>query len=161
MKMIKNIIFLLTLMLSGVVDCVATEPADIPPDGIDTNSVDVGEITDGEITDLRHSTCTLSLADNTKEDSYNYVEGAICPAAGGECTYSAIMKLNGEITILKQISSGENTSVFQNEDILLTVKQAPIAEPTEDEEGSDIKATIDIKTKSTERKFHMFGYCGV
>jgi hypothetical protein len=161
MKMIKNIIFLLTLMLSGIAGCAANEPATIPPDGIETNSLDIGEIADDEITDLRHFTCTLSLTDNKKEDSYNYVEGAICPAAGGECTYSAIMKLNGEITILKQISSEKNTSEYKSEDISLTVKQAPIAEPAEDEEGSDIKATIDIKTKNTERKFNMFGYCGV
>ncbi|HGH5979701.1 TPA: adhesin, partial [Kluyvera georgiana] len=80
---------------------------------------------------------------------------------GEECTYSAIMKLNGEITILKQISSGKNTSIFKNRDISVTVEQTPIAESTEDEEGSDIKAVIIIKTRNSEKKFNMLGYCGV
>ncbi|ECG9404693.1 adhesin, partial [Salmonella enterica] len=102
-KVLKYIGYILVLMLSGIVGCAATEPGNIPLDGLNTNSFDIGEITDGEITDdLRHSTCTLRLADNKKEDSYNYIEGAICPTGGEECTYSAIMKLNGNITILKQ-----------------------------------------------------------
>ncbi|MFV4870541.1 hypothetical protein ACNJOY_17100 [Citrobacter freundii] len=71
------------------------------------------------------------------------------------------MKLNGKITILKQISSGENISVFKNKDISVTVEQTPIAESTEDEEGSDIKAVIIIKTRNGEKKFNMLGYCGV
>lgn len=160
--MLKNIVFLLALMLSGIAGCVATEPSNIPLNDLNANNFDIGEITDGEITDdLRHSTCTLSLTDNKKKDSYNYIEGAICPVGGEECTYSAIMKLNGKITILKQISSGENTSVFKSKDISVTVEQSPIVGSTEDEEGSDIKAVIIIKTRNGERKFNMLGYCGV
>ncbi|EBG4356448.1 adhesin [Salmonella enterica subsp. enterica] len=160
--MLKNIVFLLALMLSGIAGCAVTEPSNIPLNDLNANNFDIGEITDGEITDdLRHSTCTLSLTDNKKKDSYNYIEGAICPVGGEECTYSAIMKLNGKITILKQISSGENTSIFKNKDISVTVKQSPIVGSTEDEEGSDIKAVIIIKTRNGERKFNMLGYCGV
>lgn len=164
--MLKYIGFILVLMLSGIVGCAATEPGNIPLDGLNTNSFDIGEITDGEITDgeitddLRHSTCTLRLADNKKEDSYNYIEGAICPADGEECTYSAIMKLNGNITILKQISSGENDSVYKNKDFSIFIKQIPVAEQNDDE-GSDIKATIVVKTKSDEKTLNMTGYCGV
>lgn len=164
--MLKYIGYILVLMLSGIVGCAATEPGNIPLDGLNTNSFDIGEITDGEITDgeitddLRHSTCTLRLADNKKEDSYNYIEGAICPAGGEECTYSAIMKLNGNITILKQISSGENDSVYKNKDFSIFIKQTPVAEQNDDE-GSDIKATIVIKTKSDENTLNMTGYCGV
>lgn len=146
-KVLKYIGFILVLMLSGIVGCAATEHGNIPLDGLNTNSFDIGEITDGEITDdLRHSTCTLRTADNKKEDSYNYIEGAICPAGGEECTYSAIMKLNGNITILKQISSGENDSVYKNKDFSIFIKQIPVAEQNDDE-GSDIKATIVVKTK--------------
>lgn len=159
--MLKYIGYILVLMLSGIVGCAATEPGNIPLDGLNTNSFDIGEITDGEITDdLRYSTCTLRLADNKKEDSYNYIEGAICPAGGEECTYSAIMKLNGNITILKQISSGENDSVYKNKDFSIFIKQTPVAEQNDDE-GSDIKATIVIKTKSDENTLNMTGYCGV
>ena len=104
MKMIKNILFILTMMLSVVVGCIATEPGSIPLDGLNNNSFDVGEIADNEIPDLKHSTCTLRLADNKKENFYNRVEGAICPVGGKECTQSAIMKLNGTLTTLKQIS---------------------------------------------------------
>ncbi|EAA5454204.1 TPA: adhesin [Salmonella enterica subsp. salamae] len=160
-KVLKYIGFILVLMLSGIVGCAATEPGNIPLDGLNTNSFDIGEITDGEITDdLRHSTCTLRLADNKKEDSYNYIEGTICPAGGEECTYSAIMKLNGNITILKQISSGENDSVYKNKDFSIFIKQTPVADQNDDE-GSDIKATIVIKTKSDEKTLNMTGYCGV
>ncbi|EMY3701116.1 adhesin [Salmonella enterica] len=160
--MLKNIVFLLALMLSGIAGCAATELGNILLNDLNANNFDIGEITDGEITDdLRHSTCTLSLTDNKKKDSYNYIEGAICPVGGEECTYSAIMKLNGKITILKQISSRENTSVFKSKDISVTVEQSPIVGSTEDEEGSDIKAVIIIKTRNGERKFNMLGYCGV
>lgn len=158
--MLKNIVFLVALMLSGVVGCVATEPGSIPLDGFNTKSFDVGEIADGEIADLRHSTCTLRLTDNKKEDSYNYIEGVICPVGGEECAYSAIMKLNGKITILKQISSGENNSVYKNNDISISIKQTPMTESNEDE-GNDVKATIVIKTKNGEKTLNMTGYCGV
>ncbi|MFV4870542.1 hypothetical protein ACNJOY_17105 [Citrobacter freundii] len=78
--MLKNIVFLLALMLSGIAGCAATEPGNILLNDLNANNFDIGEITDGEITDdLRHSTCTLSLADNKEKDSYNYIEGAICP----------------------------------------------------------------------------------
>lgn len=158
--MLKHIGFILVLMLSGIVGCVATEPGNIPLDGLNTTSFNVGEIADGEIADLRHSTCTLRLADNKKEDSYNYIEGAICPVGKDECTYSAIMKLNGNITVLKQISSGENDSVYKNKDFSIFIKQTPMAEQNDDE-GSDIKATIVIKTKNDEKTLNMTGYCGV
>lgn len=158
--MLKNIGFISALALYGVVGCVTAEPGNIPLDGLNTISFNVGEIADGEIADLRHSTCTLRLANNKKEDSYNYIEGAICPAGGEECTYFAIMKLNGNITILKQISSGENDSVYKNKDFSIFIKQTPVAEQNDDE-GSDIKATIVIKTKSDEKTLNMTGYCGV
>ncbi|EAU1246408.1 adhesin, partial [Salmonella enterica] len=61
-NVLKYIGFILVLMLSGIVGCAATEPGNIPLDGLNANSFDIGEITDGEITDdLRHSTCTLHL----------------------------------------------------------------------------------------------------
>lgn len=159
-KVLKHIGFILALMLSGVVGCVAAEPGNILLDGLNTISFNVGEIADGEIADLRHSTCTLRLADNKKEDSYNYIEGAICPVSGEECTYSAIMKLNGNITILKQISSNKNNSVYKNDDFSISIKQTPITE-SNDDEGSDVKATIVLKTKHGEKTFNMTGYCGV
>lgn len=159
--MLKNIVFLLALMLSGIAGCAATEPSNIPFDNLNTNSFDIGEITDGEITDdLSHSTCTLSLANNKEKDSYNYIEGAICPVGGRECTYSAIIKLNGKITILKQISSGKNSSLYKNNDISISITQTPMIEPNDDE-GSDVKATIILKTNHGEKTLTMTGYCGV
>ncbi len=159
--MLKNIVFLLALMLSGIAGCAATEPGNIPFDNLNTNSFDIGEITDGEITDdLSHTTCTLSLVDNKEKDSYNYIEGAICPVGGRECTYSSIIKLNGKITILKKISSVENNSVYKNNDLSLSITQTPMAEPNDDE-GNDVKATIVLKTKHGEKTFNMTGYCGV
>lgn len=159
--MFKNTILLLALMLSGIAGCAATEPGSLPLDNLNTNSFDIGEITDREITDdLSHSTCTLSLANNKGKDSYNYIEGAICPRGGVECTYSAIMKLNGKITILKQISSGENNSVYKNNDFSISIKQTPITE-TNDDEGNDVKATVVLKTKYGDKTLNMTGYCGV
>lgn len=158
--MLKNIILLLALMLSGITGCVATELGNIPLDSLNTTSFNVGEIADGEIVDLRHATCTLRLADNMKEGSYNYIEGAICPEGGKECAYTAIMKLNGNITILKQISSGENNSVYKNNVLSLSITQTPMTE-SNDDEGSDVKATIVLKTKHGEKTFNMTGYCGV
>ncbi len=159
--MLKNTVLLLALMLSGIAGCVATELGKTPLDNLNTNNFNIGKITDGEISDdLSHSTCTLSLADNKEKDSCNYIEGAICPVGGRECTYSAIIKLNGKITILKQISSGENNSVYKNNDLSLSITQTPMTEPNDDE-GSDVKATIVLKTKHGEKIFNMMGYCGV
>lgn len=145
MKMLKNILFILTLMLSGVVGCIATEPGSMPLDGLNNNSFDVGEIDDEEIPDLKHSTCTLRLADNKKENFYNYVEDTICPVGGKECTYSAIMKLDGNLTILKKTSSNNNTSVFQGGNIVITTLQNPLKNTAMDEEGYDTKVAIIIE----------------
>ena len=162
MKMIKKIVFILALMLSGVIGCLAIEPGNIALDGdLHTNSLVIGEIADEEITDdLRHSTCALRLADIKQKNSWNYIEGSICPADKEECTYSAIMKLNGKITILKQLSSGDNHSVYKNNDISITIKQTPLTE-SNDEEGSEVKATITIKVKDDEKALNMVGYFGV
>lgn len=158
--MLKNIGFISALVLSGIVGCVAAEPGNIPLDGLNTISFSVGEIADGEIADLRHSTCTLRLADNKKENSYNYIEGAICSVSGEECTYSAIMKLNGNIMILKQISSNKDKSIYKNNDFYISIKQTPITE-SNDDEGSDVKATIILKTNHGEKTLTMTGYCGI
>lgn len=160
MKMLKNIVFLLALLLSGVVDCVANIPARISLNVLN-NSLDIGEITDNDIAGLRHSTCTLRLTNNKKKDSYNYVEGAYCPVGEDECTYSAIMKLNGNITILKQKSSGKYGSVFKNNDITITTKQTPSKESIADDEGGDFIFNIIIKVKDSVQKVDMIGYCGV
>lgn len=159
--MLKNIVFLLALILASIAGCAATEPGNMPLDNINTNTFTIGEITDGEITDdLSHSTCTLRLADNKKEGSFNYIEGAICPTSGEECTYSAIMKLNGNITILKQISSNKNNSVYKNNVFSISIKQTPITE-TNDDEGNDVKATVVLKTKYGDKTLNMTGCCGV
>ncbi|HED5893986.1 TPA: adhesin, partial [Salmonella enterica] len=120
------------------------------------NSFDVDEIAG-----LPHPVCTLSLAENNEKYYYNYVEGGICPVGGESCTYSAIMKLNGKITILKQASLKNNTSVFKNDDISITTTQKPTKESEADEEGCDVDAVIIIKTKNSEIKLNMSGYCGI
>lgn len=159
--MLKNSVFLLALMLSGVVCCVAAQPGSTPVHDLKYNIFDVGEITDEEIADLRHSTCTMRLIDNKKEYSYNYIEGAICPVGENECTYSAIMKLNGNLTILKQMSSGKYGSVFNSDDITITTKQTPSKDSKVDEEGGNFTFNIIIKTKGSEQIIDMIGYCGV
>ncbi|MGZ0749338.1 hypothetical protein [Kluyvera sichuanensis] len=161
MTMIKNIVFLLALMLSGITCCAATEPDSLQLDNLNSNRFNIGKITDREITDnLSHSTCTLRLANNKGKDFYNYIEGAICPVGGRECTYSAIIKLNGKITILKQISSEKNSSLYKNNDISISITQTPMIEPNDDE-GSDVKAIIILKTNHGEKTLTMTGYCGV
>ena len=70
------------------------------------------------------------------------------------------MKLNGKITILKQISSGDNHSEYKSNDVSITIKKTPMTE-SNDDEGSDVKATIVIKIKDSEKTLNMVGYCGV
>ncbi|EBM0342836.1 adhesin, partial [Salmonella enterica] len=48
----------------------------------------------------------------------------------------------------------------KNKDFSIFIKQIPVAEQNDDE-GSDIKATIVVKTKSDEKTLNMTGYCGV
>lgn len=71
------------------------------------------------------------------------------------------MKLNGKITILKQVSSRENISSFQNGNISITTKQTPLTASNEDVEGYDVKAIITIRVRNEKKDLDMSGYCGV
>lgn len=116
-------------MLFGIVGCVVIESGNILLDGLNINSFDIGEIIDGEIIDdLRYFICILCLVDNKKEDFYNYIEGVICFVDGEECIYFVIMKLNGNIIILKQILLGENDLVYKNKDFFIFIKQILVVE---------------------------------
>ncbi len=155
-KMLKKIILFLALISSNFVACIAADSEKTLSHNLVVNSFDVDEIAG-----LPHPVCTLSLAENNDKYLYNYVEGGICPVGGENCPYSAIMKLNGKITILKQTSLKNNTSVFKNDDISITTTQKPNKESEADEEGSDVDAVIVIKTKNSEIKLNMSGYCGI
>ncbi|WMY74028.1 adhesin [Buttiauxella selenatireducens] len=153
-NMFKNIAIILGLMMSGTIFCNAENL-----DGISIESLVINSFNVDEINGLQHFVCTLSLVDNKKEGFDNYVEGDICPA-GKKCSYSAIMKLNGKITILEQVSSEKNISTFKNDDMTIISTQTPI-KGSGDDEGGDVNAVITIKTKNGEKKVNMSGYCGI
>lgn len=154
--MFKKIILFLTLISSGFVVCLAADSEKILSADPVVNNFDIDEVVG-----LPHPICTLSLAENNENHLYNYVEGGICPVGGESCPYSAIMKLNGKIAILKQISTNKNISVFENDEISIITTQSPVKGSAVDEEGSDVNASIVIKTKNREMKLNMSGYCGI
>ncbi|TGX75643.1 adhesin [Escherichia coli] len=158
--MMKKIILILTLVSNCVTVCAATESNWLSSDYVVMSSFHVEEVTN-----LAHPVCTLSLESNKDKDSYNYVEGGICPAGkptGKEtCAYSAIIELNHKIIIAKQVSSGKDTAIFKNKNVTIITKKIPINSEIIDDEGEDVNYSITIKTKGNENTLNMFGYCGI
>lgn len=156
----KKIILILSLVSNCVTVCAATESNWLSSDYVVMSSFHVEEVTN-----LAHPVCTLSLESNKDKDSYNYVEGGICPAGkptGKEtCAYSAIIELNHKIIIAKEVSSGKDTAIFKNKDVTIITKKMSINSKTKDDEGEDVNYSITIKTKGNENTTNMFGYCGI
>lgn len=152
--MLKNIAIILGLTISGVIPCVAADPVRISSENLAINSFDVDQVAN-----LAYPVCSLNQAGNHKEGIYNYAEGDICPGSG-ECTYSAIMNLNGKLTILKLISSDNDAEVFKNNNMTIIAKYTFINKEQDREDG-DVNAVITIKTKNGEKQLHMSGYCGI
>lgn len=156
----KKIILILTLVSSCVTVCAATKSNWLSSDYVVMSSFHVEEVTN-----LAHPVCTLSLETNKDKDSYNYVEGGICPAVkptGKEtCAYSAIIELNHKIIIAKQVSSGKDTAIYKNKDVTIITKKMSINSEIMDDEGEDVNYSITIKTKGSESTQNMFGYCGI
>ena len=92
---------------------------------------------------------------------FDYVEGDICPVGSGACTYSAIIKLNGKMLTLKRIQSDKTTSTFKNNDISITTIQSSLQKSNMEEEGNDVKLSITIRARNSEKKFDLSGYCGI
>lgn len=157
--MFKNIAFFFVLILSGIAACVAEKSGNTALNSIVTEDFDARLITD-----LAYPVCTWNLEDNKKENFYHFVEGEICPASGEPCTYSGIMKLDGKIAVLKQISSDSGISVFKNNNATITTKLAPINNPKIDlgnEEESYFSAVVVVQTKHGEKKLEMTGFCSI
>lgn len=151
-----SIMISLFIILSGIGSCSATESEVIPSENFHITGFSLEEIED-----LGHPVCTLSLKNNHAEDVYYYVEGSICPAGLGGCTSVAVIKLNDQITMVKQLSADEKTSVFNDETLSVIATHTPVETSTMDEEGNVVDSIIIIKTKNSEKHFKMSGYCGV
>ncbi|HAU4368098.1 TPA: adhesin [Citrobacter amalonaticus] len=154
--MLKSIVFLAVLMSSSVLFCIAAERSNLHSDALFTDSFKVNEIAD-----LGHPVCTLTQSNNTSEELFDYVEGDICPVGSGACTYSAIIKLNGKMLTLKRIQSDKTTSTFKNNDISITTIQSSLQKSNMEEEGNDVKLSITIRARNSEKKFYLSGYCGI
>lgn len=157
--MFKNIVLFFVLMSSGISVCAATDTDTISRSSIITESFDARVIAD-----LAYPVCTWNLEDNRNENFYHFVEGEICPAGGEQCTYSGIMKLDGKIAVLKQVSSDSGISVFKNNNATITTKLTPIKNPKIDldnEEESYFSAVVVIQTKHGEKKLEMTGFCSI
>jgi len=154
--MLKNIGLFVTVFVLAPFYCIANEPEVNSLDNLIVNSFKVDEIPD-----LGHPVCTLSLYDNKKDDYYNYVEGSICPVGGEICKYSAIMKINNKINIVKEVPSDKSGIRFQNSQFYIFSKHTPVKESEMDPEETNVKSIISINIKSGVKKLNMAGYCGV
>jgi hypothetical protein len=155
-NMFKYIVFFVSMTAYTPFYCIAAESVVTSLNDLTVNSFEVSEIPD-----LGHPVCTLSLSDNKKDDFYNYVEGSICPAGGGSCTYSAIMKINNNLTILKKISSNKNSETFQNPQFSIISIHTSASESEVDSEGTNVEYAIFISINNNIRKLDMNGYCGI
>ncbi|CAM7717398.1 adhesin [Lelliottia nimipressuralis] len=154
--MFKNIVIFVILFVLTPFYCSANEPEVNSLDNLIVNSFKVDEIPD-----LGHPVCTLSLYDNKKDDYYNYVEGSICPVGGEICKYSAIMKINNKINILKEVPSDKNGITFQSSQFYIISKHTEVKESEMNPEGTNIESIISINIKNRIKKFNMTGYCGI
>lgn len=154
--MFKNIVIFVILFVLTPFYCSANEPEVNSLDNLIVNSFKVDEIPD-----LGHPVCTLSLYDNKKDDYYNYVEGSICPVGGEICKYSAIMKINNKINILKEVPSDKNGITFQSSQFYIISKHTEVKESEINPEGTNIESIISINIKNRVKKFNMTGYCGI
>lgn len=154
--MVKNITFILALMSAGLLSSVAATP-----DSISQKNLTLNRFSDNEIADMPHAVCYLDTVNHEKSNLIYYAEGDICPALGEKCKYSAVMKLNGKLTILKQVASTEDTTTYKNEAFTVFTKRTLIHNAAMDDEGSDVKYNLVIKTKNSEVNVDMFGYCGI
>jgi len=154
--MLKNIGLFVTMFVLAPFYCIANEPEVNSLDDLIVNSFKVDEIPD-----LGHPVCSLSLYDNKKDDYYNYVEGSICPVGGEICKYSAIMKINNKINILKEVPSDKNGITFQNSQFYIISKHTEVKESEMNPEGTNIESIISINIKNRVKKFNMTGYCGI
>lgn len=155
-NMLKNIVFLAALMSSSIFACIAAERSSLYADALFIDSFKVDEIAD-----LGHPVCTLTQSNNTSEELFDYVEGDICPVGVGACTYSASIKLNGKMLTLKRTQSDKTTSTFKNNDISITTIQSSLQKSNMEEEGNNVKLSITIRARNSEKKFDMSGYCGI
>ncbi|EPJ7186758.1 TPA: replication initiation protein [Citrobacter amalonaticus] len=73
----------------------------------------------------------------------------------------ASIKLNGEMLTLKRIQSDKTTSTFKNNDISITTIQSSLQKSNMEEEGNDVKLSITIRARNSEKKFYLSGYCGI
>lgn len=73
----------------------------------------------------------------------------------------ASIKLNGKMLILKRIQSDKTTSTFKNNDISITTIQSSLQKSNMEEEGNDVKLSITIRARNSEKKFYLSGYCGI
>jgi hypothetical protein len=153
--MFKQMTIALVLMTTVVIPCSATRTETKQNENIiiGTLGPDVGN-------DLAHTTCLLSRSGKTDAENVEYLEGAHCPLGAKECDYYAVMKLNGVETRLKQVMSNEHSAMYSNGVIMLNTQQTRIHPETADDEGSDYKFVIVMKTKDVERRIEMEGYCG-
>lgn len=154
--MFKNIVIFVILFVLTPFYCSANEPEVNSLDNLIVNSFKVDEIPD-----LGHPVCTLSLYDNKKDDYYNYVEGSICPVGGEICKYSAIMKINNKINILKEVPSDKNGITFQSSQFYIISKHTEVKESEINPEVTNIESIISINIKNRVKKFNMTGYCGI
>ncbi|MEO3988624.1 adhesin [Pseudocitrobacter cyperus] len=154
--MFKQIMIASVLMMSVVIPCSATRTET----GQNGNII-IGILGPDEGNDLAHTTCVLSRSGKTDTGNVEYLEGAYCPVGAKECDYYAVMKLNGIETRLKQVASTERSAVYSNGNITLNTQQTPIHAETADDEGSDYKFVMVIRTKGVEKRVEMEGYCGV
>lgn len=157
MKMFKKLTLAITLIASGLCSCFAAAPDSITLKGLTLSSFSFEDVTI-----MEQPVCSLDTVNNKKSSLNYYVEGTVCPTDGTKCILSAIiMKLNGKLTILKEVTSTDNSATYKNEEFTVATKRTLIQNEAMDDEGSDVKYNLIIKTKNNQVNVEMFGYCGI
>lgn len=153
--MLKKITLTIILFASGLCSCFAAAPDSISLKGLTLTSFSYSDIPD-----FYHPVCALNTFKNKQSSLDYYVEGGVCPADVKECKISAIMKLNGKLTIMKEVTSTEDSATYKNEAFTVSIKRTLIKNENMSDEESDVKYNLVIKTKNDEHKLEMFGHCG-
>ena len=112
-----------------------------------------------DMENLAFPVCSLWLPEKRKhdDDMLHYVEGDICPVGGGNCSYTAIIRLKGKAVQFQRVAKNRFTRADSELDVSYRI--VPCKKNC-GEEGENVKAQLTIKKGQDKTTYEMTGYCG-
>lgn len=119
-----------------------------------------------DITVLAHLVCGFWLTRESDINNYVFAEGDVCPIGGGDCSYSALMNIDGEDIRLKKddLDEEDNISIFRFMDVEVRVNYSfngnGCSQQDESCESVVAGAEINVIRGKSTTKINVKGECG-